>query len=283
MHRQVASTDPLQRTSYTAYDLLGQVLATIDPRNEPTLCGYDNDGNVTSVVDSPGGTISSVYDPNGWLTSEKYTDTNGAHARFDPAYTADGQVATMTRYSDILGTLRVGFTQDTYDPANNLTHIQQQSGSGTILSDYGYVFDAANQLTSKTEGSTTTNYGYDNAGQLLTAGGVTYSFDLNGNRTMTGYQTGPDNRLVSDGVWNYTYDNENNVIQKVRISDGLTWAYTWDNDNRMLTATQSLAGGTLVDRVTMQYDVFGDRVEEDVFTQSSGQTTVQRFAWNGSA
>jgi RHS repeat-associated protein len=267
--------------SYT-YDNAGRVHTQTDPFGLVLTYGYDSDGNVTSVSDSLGGVVASGYDANGWLTTRQFSGPGGVQARFDPSYTADGQVATETRYSDTAGTHKVGLTQDTYDAANNLTHLKQQNGSGAPLADYGYTFDAANQLTSKTEGGTQTNFGYDNAGQLTSGGGTNYSYDPNGNRTMAGYQTGPDNRLVSDGVWNYTYDNENNVIQKVRISDGLTWAYTWDNDNRMLSATQTLGNGTLVTRVTMQYDVLGNRVEEDVFTQSTGQTAVQRFAWDGS-
>ena len=31
------------------------------------------------------------------------------------------------------------------------------------------------------------------------------SFDTNGNRTMSGYVTGPGNQLLSDGTWNYGY------------------------------------------------------------------------------
>ena len=33
-----------------------------------------------------------------------------------------------------------------------------------------------------------------------------YSYDANGNRTNTGYATGPANQLLSDGKYNYVYD-----------------------------------------------------------------------------
>jgi hypothetical protein len=32
----------------------------------------------------------------------------------------------------------------------------------------------------------------------------TYSYDPNGNRNSTGYVTGPNNELLSDGTYNYT-------------------------------------------------------------------------------
>jgi hypothetical protein len=35
-----------------------------------------------------------------------------------------------------------------------------------------------------------------------------YGHDAAGNRTNTGYTTGDNNRLTSDGTFNYTYDDE---------------------------------------------------------------------------
>ena len=40
-------------------------------------------------------------------------------------------------------------------------------------------------------------------------------------------------------------------------------------------------GGTVLSLATYVYDVFGNRIEEDVWTQSSGTTTVSRFAYDG--
>ncbi len=76
-----------------------------------------------------------------------------------------------------------------------------------------------------------TNYTYDPAGQLLTAGSGTYSYDGTGNRTNPGYQTGPGNQLLSDGTYNYTYDAEGNEITKTNIASGDQWTYGYDNLN----------------------------------------------------
>ena len=56
-----------------------------------------------------------------------------------------------------------------------------------------------------------TNYTYDARDQLTAADHAAqpdeaYSYDANGNRTTAGYATSADNRLQSDGVYNYTYD-----------------------------------------------------------------------------
>jgi RHS repeat-associated protein len=61
--------------------------------------------------------------------------------------------------------------------------------------------------------------------QLKTASlyGESYSYDANGNRiTANGAscQTGTDNRLLSDGVYNYTYDGAGNLWRQTKIADG---------------------------------------------------------------
>ena len=48
-----------------------------------------------------------------------------------------------------------------------------------------------------------TSYSYDATDELTNDSVVTYSYDLNGNRTMTGYTTGLANELASDGTWDY--------------------------------------------------------------------------------
>ena len=65
---------------------------------------------------------------------------------------------------------------------------------------------------------------------------VTYTYDLNGNRTMTGYATGPANELTSDGTWNYFYDKNGNLIGKMNISTGEVFSYGYDNRNRLISA-----------------------------------------------
>src|ERR1019366_2651553 len=49
-----------------------------------------------------------------------------------------------------------------------------------------------------------------------------YSFDVNGNRTISGYVTGVGNQLLSDGTYNYTYDQNGNTLTKTRIADVFT-------------------------------------------------------------
>jgi RHS repeat-associated protein len=105
-----------------------------------------------------------------------------------------------------------------------------------------------------------------------------YSFDANGNRTTSGYTTGDNNQLLSDGTFNYTYDDEGNRLTRTRISsasasDYLT-EYTWDHRNRLTQVTFKNNAGTVTKRVSYDYDVFDRRIAKDV--DSTGDGTFER-------
>ena len=91
----------------------------------------------------------------------------------------------------------------------------------------------------------TADYGYDNMDQLKTATysngfqtNENYGYDANGNRNTNSFTVGLNNRLASDGTFNYTYDNEGNRLTKTRISsatvDDYKTEYIWDYRNRLV-------------------------------------------------
>ena len=264
-----------------SYDDSGRLLTRTDPFGLTLTYAYDNDGNVASVTDSLGGVVSSVYDNAGQLTSRLFSGPNGQQARLDLTYTPDGQVATLTRYSDLAGTHKVGFSQFSYDPAGNVVQIQHQDGLGNVLDNRLYSYDSADRLVSQTVNGVATIFNYDRDSQLVGAGIVNYSYDPNGNRNLPGYVTGPNNQLLSDGTWNYSYDAAGNTIGKTNIQTGETWAYSYDLNNKLTLAVHKDAAGTLIESVTLSYDVFGQLVEEDVYEAGTNQTTVSKYAWDG--
>jgi RHS repeat-associated protein len=174
-----------------------------------------------------------------------------------------------------------------YDDAGRTTAITHKNASGTTLSYYNPAYDNADRITTETWGSGATtgvhSYSYDAASQLTGDGTTTYSYDFNGNRTMSGYVTAAGNRLSTDGVWTYTYDAEGNLIQKTQGSGGsqVTWSYGYDNQNRLVSVKEVTGGTTTAVLVTYAYDVLGNRIEEDKWLSSSGLTTVTRHAYDG--
>jgi RHS repeat-associated protein len=99
----------------------------------------------------------------------------------------------------------------TYDPLNRLTAANYSNSDY-----YHYTYDAVgNRLgqSSQVGGvQTTTAYTYDNANRLTGVGGVTYTWDANGN-------------LLSDGVNTYTYDSANRLIGVTDQSTTTSYAY----------------------------------------------------------
>src|SRR5262245_31690109 len=112
----------------------------------------------------------------------------------------------MTRFSDLAGNSKIGDSQSTYDAAMQLTNLNHRNATPTSVANYTYSYDAAGRVLTETRNGTTVTYSYDNSNQLTNDSRTTYSYDANGNRTMTGYQTGTGNQMTSDGTWTYSYD-----------------------------------------------------------------------------
>jgi RHS repeat-associated protein len=269
--------------TYTmTYDALDRMSTEQEPFNLTLTFTYDAASNRTLVQDSLGGVTTTVYDGANRLTSRQFGGTAQTPFRVDLTYTARDQLATVTRYSDLGGTVTVGLSQYTYDGAERLTNLQHQNATGGNLLNFTYTYDLASRVTTETLNGTTTTYSYDATNQLTNDSVVTYSYDANGNRTMTGYSTGPGNQVLNDGTWAYTYDNEGNVIKKSKGANAETWTYGYDNLNHLIWAKDSATdGGSVLTLATYTYDALGNRIEKDVWTSSPGTTTVTRYAYDG--
>src|SRR5207253_627754 len=130
----------------------------------------------------------------------KFTD-GSTPLRVDLGYNADGDATSTTRYSDLAGTTLAGTTTNSYDDARRSTSITLTGSSTTTLASYAYQYDNANRVTeedwSSAGSSGTHTDSYDATNQLTGADTTTFSYDLNGNRTMAGYQTGAANRTTN--------------------------------------------------------------------------------------
>ncbi len=275
-----SATDP--DGSYTVtYDALDQPVEVVGPSGLTLDFSYDAGGDRTSAWDSAFGTETSEYDALGRLTSRKLLTADG-QVWVDYTYTALDQVATVTRYADLAGTVPAGTTAYTYDDAGHLTAIQTRGGSGGLLADYSYTYDDAGRPASKTEGGVTTAFGYDDAGQVTADGSAAFSYDGAGNRTNTGYQTGDGNRLESDGTWAYTYDAAGELVKKSKGASAETWTYGYDHRGQMTWAEdRATDGGTLLARVEYAYDAFGNHIRRVEYDGSLAVVSDERYALDG--
>jgi RHS repeat-associated protein len=258
-----------------SYDALDRPIVVQSPFAAVLTNSYDAADNRTLVQDSQGGVATWVFDALNRVVTILFSG-NSATLREDFAYTARDQVSNQTRYSNLAGTSTVGSSSMSYDGVGRLTNLVHQNGTGATLAYFVNAFDLAGRITSETlNGGTPTSYGYDATDELTNDSVKTYSYDLNGNRTMAGYSTGPANEMTSDGTWSYFYDKNGNVVAKINPSTGEAWAFAYDNRNRLISAQDVISG--LQMQGTYVYDALGKRIEKDVWTQSSGNS-VTRFA-----
>jgi YD repeat-containing protein len=103
----------------------------------------------------------------------------------------------------------------------------QASQDGTVA----YTHDKTSQITGA-------DYSYQTD--------ETFAWDASGGSNTVG----TNNRLTSDGTYNYTYDDEGNLTRKTKISDGSYTDYTWEYRNRLTSVVNNTSGGT----VTMSAD-----------------------------
>jgi RHS repeat-associated protein len=202
------------------------------------------------------------------------------------AYDAASQMTGMNRYSDLSGTNSVATSSYTYDLAGRLTKMDYKHGS-TAINSFNYAYDAANRLTQETSIDGTSNYNYDETDQLVNAShgnqaNEAYTYDANGNRTNAGYGTGTNNQLLTDGKFNYQYDNEGNRTQKKEIATGEVTDYNWDERNRLTQITVKNAGGQVIKSIGYTYDVYNQRIAKvvDLDGEGSAPATTERLIYD---
>ncbi len=261
--------------------------------------GYDKVGNVLSVADKinnvAGGNNSYSYDALNRLTKLTQSGNGVSDKRVDFGYNSLGQYTSINRYANLTGTQLVNGTTYSYDSLNRLTNLNHSNGTNNVAF-YNYVYDVASRITKITDVDGATDYTYDNRAQLTGANhsnannpDETYTYDANGNRITSsihgnGYVTGQGNRLLSDGKYNYEYDNEGNLTKQTDIATGKVQELTWDYRNRLVAFVDKDAVGKETQRVEFTYDAFNRRIAKAVDTnpQDTTPAVVTQFIYDRS-
>ena len=236
---------------------------------------YDGVGNITSVTDNFGVQVSSTYDARDLLTQQLWQGTGIDPARVDYTYNSRGDRTAIARYADLTANTLVSSSTFDYDDTGRLTAINHLDGVGGTVAAYNYTLNSAGELVQELVNGQTNSFSYDQSGQLISTDrpGIDnderYSFDANGNRVSSSlhgdsYLTELPNRITSDGIFNYDYDNEGNLIRRVEIATNNTRTFEWDFRNRLVAVVDQDAGGTETQRVEYAYDVLDRRIAETV-------------------
>ena len=231
--RLIKITDPSGRYLRFTYNTAGQRTSSIDQLGYELDYHYDPLGRLASITEGSGAMIVSYgYDADGRLARKDMG--NGTYTTYD--YFPDGHISHLINYA-AGGTIlsRFDYAYDSRGRETSMTTLQ-----GTWL----YSYDDLGQLIGWTapDGSS-----------------ATYQYDAMGNRVQviqngqtTSYTTNNLNQYTTVGGVTYTYDADGNLIRKASGSDATTYSY--DPENRLIAVTH----GT--DVQTYMYDALDNRV-----------------------
>nr|WP_269454730.1 PASTA domain-containing protein [Methylomonas koyamae] len=291
----VADPDSRLSYSYTALDTLQQVSNAGSP-NQPLLVlnySYDGNGQLLTARDNYGVQVASEYDAKGAIVAHRWSGGGIDPAGIQYTRNARGEISEVSRFADTAGNALVNKTTvDAIDPRGLIEQMVHRDHFGGVLSgaDYRYQYNPAAQLTSAQHHGNGTTYGYDATDQLLQANhsqlpDESYSYDPNGNRKTSylhgsGYQTGGNNQLLSDGQYDYSYDNEGNRLSKTRRATGEVTLYDWDYRNRLVgVEKRASANGAVLSRIEYRYDANNRRIARIVDGVAEGTLYDGDNAW----
>ena len=233
---------------------------------------YNLAGQPLTLTEVGVGTTTNTYQPStGRLT--QIQDAFGDLPGF--SYDSAGRISHRWLQN---GT----FDQFNYDNRNRVKSIVTKNSSNATLHSRTYTFNLASEVTQIVEGTVTTDYTYDNAGQLetevkSTGYSAAYSYDGNGNRltrTVNGvtenysYDAGDKLTAIVGGAdpRTFTYDGAGRTTGIVRSSG--TTSFTYDYESRVTSITKP---GMTTNSMT--YNGLDTRVG---MTDSTGSRTFKR-------
>jgi YD repeat-containing protein len=272
-----------QVTSILAYDALGQAKYVTDPNGLAIAIAYNARGN--PLTRSVGGeTTTYEYDPAEQLTKVTLPDSSYLSYSYDDAH-------RLTQLLDNLGN-RIVYT---LDGMGNRTAEQVRDPSNTLVQTRSRVFSNINRLYREIGASSqTTEYGYDDQGNVLTVKDplnqvTTNQYDaLNRLKQVTSptpisavaqYAYDGLDQLVSvtdprSFVTGYTVNGLGNLTQQASPDTGTTTS-TYDVAGNLLTQTDAKSQTT-----TYAYDAL-NRVTSITFHDGSKQNYTYDAGTNG--
>lgn len=241
LHRLTQQTDGAGNTVGYAYDLAGRTTSIAYPGGScsapVSLCvtrQFDNSGRLSSIQDWLSHQTTFGYDANSNLTGITYP--NGVVATW--TYNAANQLIGISDVNGPTSILTLGYSRDNnaqLSGENSISYGYNSLNQLTSSGGQGYSYDLDGRLTQTVNGSTTTNYSYDNSDQLLSSavvGGSTtnYSYDAKGRRITSGSSNltwSQANRLLTYGSSaSYTYNGSG--LRMSKTVSGQAEAFVWD-------------------------------------------------------
>lgn len=235
---------------------------------------YDAVGNVVQVRDNTGTAVHSSYTNHGDLKSRNWQTVTGDDVAFSYEYDARSIRQSIDRLARGSVNANVGSTRIDLDPVGRAKSIVHRGPTGATLIDFEISFDRTLRVSEERRNGVASVFSYDRTNQVKSvrrSGNEVewYVYDSNGNRLGSyvhgnAYETGPLNQMRSDGIHDYSYDNQGNMISKLERASNIKSSFQYDHRNRLVEVEKRAGTGQVIQRVRFEYDVFDRRVAIEV-------------------
>ncbi len=194
------------------------------------------------------------------------------------AYDPNGNVSKYT-------TPHAGEISYVYDAIKRLTNIDYPDGKSI-----NYTYDYNSNLTRVSDDHGITSYSYDALNRLTKAqfpnGNIAYQYDPAGRLTKIVYpdleevQYNYDSRgrlvqvIDQAGLTQYEYDDETNLVTRVRLANGVITEYFYDNVPQVTDVIHKKSDGTLIVKYRYSYDKNGNCASVEKTTPLQVETTT---------
>lgn len=262
-HRPTAITGTTSGTTSVTYDASDQITSVSYPNGHSLAFAYDEAGKRTRLTFDDGYEVNYLYDAAG--RPVELQDKN-AQMIVHYAYDAAGRVTSENRRN---GTS----SHYTYNDNGWLTDILHEAADRSVLEFFHYTYDEIGQITQVTSSAGTTQFRYDQVGQLVEAaypdGSREYfTYDAAGNRMVATTASGTDvyvtnsmnqytqvgshavdydadGNLTSDGDNTFVFNAENRLTG-VNVAGANPSTYTYDASVNLAGWTQNGASTTFL-------------------------------------
>ncbi|MFH1062623.1 MAG: FG-GAP-like repeat-containing protein [Candidatus Omnitrophota bacterium] len=256
--------DPISRLTK------GYALAGFNQPQTAISYAYDLNNNRTLMVEPNSIKKNYVYDSLNRLTEIRNTsDTLLASFDYDPL-----SRRTKKTLDPGVNQIEAGYAYDNASQLLSLAYNPLSLAYNPLSLAYDYTYDNAGNRDSMTDDYGLHSYQYDNLYRLTQAIHPNISieqfvYDALGNRNSVQYSYNDANQLLEDGLFTYNYDNNGNMIAKIRKGSGEQTTYTYDSEDQLININSPGMS------VSYRYDALGRRIEKNV----NGQIT--KYVYDG--
>jgi RHS repeat-associated protein len=231
-NRLQSVTDPLNQTlERYAYTAASRLSSRTDAFDRSVGYTYDERGRLIEMLDRRGQRLVLSYDAVGRITAIGRPDGT-TNYRYDA-------VGRLIEIADGAG--RIAIDYDSVDRPAKETHVQ-----GDTIVTVEHVWDELDRRTQRRVSAV-------GPGGSLPVQTTDYTYDEGGRIT----------RVTQNGLAStYTWDQDSRLTART-LPNGIAVAYSYDEVNQLTDITYRRTDGSLIERVSYQYDAAGRRIQKD--------------------